>query len=194
MPADPEGNRHARLTAELRRRLARAYASPPRWYHTYGHAVEVVRRAVALGGDRPVQLAAWFHDAVYQPGRPDNEERSAELVLEWLSGDPDAEEAARLVRVTADHRADEGDVRAAVLCDADLAVLGGPPEAYAAYAAAVRREFAFVDPGAWAHGRWKVLAGLLSRDPLFATAEGRRRWESAARENMRAELDRLRLP
>ena len=34
--------------------------------------------------DQAIRLAAWFHDAVYAPGRDDNEERSAFVAAEAL--------------------------------------------------------------------------------------------------------------
>jgi predicted metal-dependent HD superfamily phosphohydrolase len=172
-------------------RLRAAYATPPRSYHTWAHATAVAVTAAELGGDRPVLLAAWFHDAVYerQPGR--DEARSADLASAWLAGDPDAEETARLVRLTAGHDPAPDDRRGAVLCDADLAVLAAGPDGYEAYRSAVRREYAHVDDDAWRAGRAVVLEGLLARPAIYRTTEGRRRWEALARHNVTAELAAL---
>ena len=76
--------------------------------------------------------------------------------------------------------------------DADLGVLGGDPSAYAAYASAVRAEFAVVDDETFRVGRSRVLADLLERPSLFSTAAGRNRWEQRARDNLAAELALLR--
>jgi predicted metal-dependent HD superfamily phosphohydrolase len=179
------------LPTDVHDRLRRRYAEPVRRYHTFAHARRVASLAAELGGDRACLLAAWFHDAVYRPGAADDEDRSAELLLEWLPDDPDAPEAARLVRLTATHVAPPGDVQGAVLCDADLAVLGGSAAAYAQYVAAVRAEFTAVPDAAWRTGRAVVLQRLLDRQPLFATGEGRRRWEATARRNLTAELAAL---
>lgn len=179
------------LGDDLRARLRARYAVPPRAYHTFEHAATVARHAVDLGGDRACVLAAWFHDAVYDPGAPDNEDRSAELLLSWLGDDPDAPRAAALVRTTADHRPAPGDRQAAVLSDADLAVLGGTGAAYERYRERVRREHAEVDDERWRAGRAAVLTDLLARTTIFATDEGRSRWEEAARRNLRAELATL---
>ncbi|MER7503094.1 metal-dependent phosphohydrolase [Nonomuraea pusilla] len=138
-----------------------------------------------------VRLAVWFHDAVYE-GRPGwDEERSAQLAQSRLPrcGVPAARvaEVARLVRLTAAHdRAEPGDRDAAVLCDADLAVLAGP--GYDAYAAAVREEYAHVPDEAFRQGRAEVLRRLLNTPSLYRTRRGRELWEERARANLAAEL------
>ncbi len=123
-----------------------------------------------------VQLAAWFHDAVYRPDRSENEERSAALAeraLPELGVDAArTAEVARLVRLTITHDPAPEDLDGAVLCDADLAVLAGSPEGYAAYAAAVRDEYAFVPDPDFVVGRSAVLRQLLSLPRLFSTPRG----------------------
>jgi len=178
--------------------LAR-YAEPHRRYHGLGHLDDVLRHvddlASAARQVEVVRLAAWFHDAVYDPTATDNEERSARLAEVALVGmrvdSLVAAEVARLVRVTADHAPPPGDTDGAVLCDADLAVLASAPAAYGAYVDAVRAEYDHLDDATFASGRAAVLRRLLDRDPLFSTDEGRQRWESSARANVTAELARL---
>jgi predicted metal-dependent HD superfamily phosphohydrolase len=139
-----------------------------------------------------VQLAAFYHDAVYDPTRGDNEQRSAKLAEDTLpalgvSGATVAD-IIRLVLLTATHDPADGDADGAVLCDADLAVLAGTPEQYAAYASGVRDEYAHVDEPTFRHGRAAVLKSLLSRPRLYRTEHGFRRWEAAARHNLATEL------
>jgi predicted metal-dependent HD superfamily phosphohydrolase len=176
--------------------LLRRYDEPHRRYHTTEHLAEVldhVDELAAEAGDvDAVRLAAWFHDAVYDPSRGDNEERSA-VLAERMLADTDlpagtVAEVARLVRLTATHDPGDGDRDGAVLCDADLAVLAAPPDRYAAYAAAVREEYAAVPDEAFRTGRADILQSLLELPSLFRTAPGRERWEAAARHNLRTEL------
>ncbi|GAB1817404.1 hypothetical protein HerbRD11066_05680 [Herbidospora sp. RD11066] len=96
-------------------------------------------------------------------------------------------EVARLVRVTARHSYTEGDVNAAVLCDADLAVLGQDPATYDVYAAAIRQEYRHVPEPLFRMGRGEVLSRLLT-GPLYGTETGRELWERQARENLAREL------
>jgi predicted metal-dependent HD superfamily phosphohydrolase len=175
--------------------LAR-YAQPHRRYHTLEHIGEVLDVLARLAVEDAVTLAAWFHDAVYDPARADNEERSARLAERMLADTDLAAatvgEVARLVRLTETHDPAPGDQNGAVLCDADLAVLAGDPAAYAAYAAAVREEYAFVPDDAFVRGRADVLRGLLARPAIFRTASARDRFEAAARHNIETELTLLR--
>ncbi|MFJ9962876.1 HD domain-containing protein [Streptomyces avermitilis] len=179
--------------------LLRRWSEPQRRYHTVDHLTAVLDRVDLLAeyADDPdvVRLAAWFHDAVYFPDRSENEERSARLAERALpeagvSGARTAE-VARLVRLTVTHDPADDDRDGRVLCDADLAILAAPPKAYAAYAAAVREEYAFVPDAAFRAGRAAVLHQLLDLPRLFRTPYGEREWEERARENLREELARL---
>jgi predicted metal-dependent HD superfamily phosphohydrolase len=98
---------------------------------------------------------------------------------------------ARLVLVTAGHDPAPGDTNGAVLCDADLAVLAGPPEAYAVYASAIRVEYGHLSDDEFTGGRIAVLEHLLALPALYRT-EAARRWTEAARANLTAELTLLR--
>jgi len=177
--------------------LARRYGEAHRAYHVLAHVTQVLDDVDALlstgePADDPVavRLAAWYHDAVYEPGAADNEQASAELAeqrLTTLGVDPDRRARVdALILATREHRPDGPDER--VLVDADLAVLAEDPPAYAAYVAAVRREYAAVPEPAWRTGRGAFLQGLLARPALYATATMRRRAEAAARRNLAREL------
>ncbi|MGW0579565.1 HD domain-containing protein [Streptomyces sp. NPDC002920] len=175
--------------------LAR-WQEPQRRYHTLVHLTAVLDHVDVLEehADDPaaVRLAAWFHDAVYNPDRSENEERSARLAERALSeaGVPDARtaEVARLVRLTVTHAPADDDRDGQVLCDADLAILAAPPSAYAAYTAAVREEYHFVPNDAFRAGRAAILRQLLDLPRLFRTPYGKEEWEATARYNLRGEL------
>ena len=181
-------------------RLLNAYGHPSRAYHDLAHLAEVLDHVdeLAAGLDAPstVRFAAWFHDAVYDAADPaGNEEASAlmaEAVLTRLRVDPVAvAEVARLVRLTALHDPAPEDAAGAVLCDADLAVLGSPPERYERYVAAVRQEYASVPEPMFRSGRAAVLRALSAAPTLYRTAQARERWEAQARLNLGTELARL---
>jgi predicted metal-dependent HD superfamily phosphohydrolase len=181
--------------------LLRRYAEPHRRYHTGAHLAAVLAHIDDLAGwaddPRAVRLAAWFHDAVYDPLRTDNELRSAglaERVLPPLGLDHAlTSRVARLVRLTAGHAPDAGDTDGAVLCDADLAVLAGSPRTYAAYVDAVRAEYAALDDVTWRRGRGDVVRTLLLRDPLYRTPPAHAGWTDRARANLTGELAALAL-
>jgi predicted metal-dependent HD superfamily phosphohydrolase len=174
--------------------LLTRWSEPHRRYHTTAHLRAVLARLDAeLAGyaadPAAVELAAWFHDAVYDPyaSDPDNVERSARLAERLLPAARSAE-VARLVRLTAGHDPGDDDASGCALCDADLAVLAGPPREYAAYAAEIRQEYGFVADDAFREGRAAVLRNLLALPRLFRTPYGAAHWEATARYNLRGEL------
>ena len=179
--------------------LLTRYREPWRRYHDLDHLRDVLDGVTALRAEAAaliaVELAAWFHDAVYDVHRRDNEEQSARLAEHALTNagvDPAlVAEVSRLVRLTASHDPAPGDVNGAVLCDADLAVLASDPTGYAAYVDKVRAEYAHMDEACFASGRAAVLHQLLGLSRLFRTASGRQRWEAPARANLGAELEAL---
>jgi predicted metal-dependent HD superfamily phosphohydrolase len=186
--------------ADLRDR----WAEPHRHYHTPAHlraVLATVDEAIDHADDADaVRLAAWFHDAVYDPHATgaENEAASAGLAVAVLSvlGLPAGrvEEVRRLVLVTAAHAPEPGDRDGELLCDADLAVLARPAADYDAYAAAVRREYAHVDDAAFRAGRAAVLRRLLDLPALYRVPALAARWEQPARANLARELAALTAP
>lgn len=171
------------------------WGEPHRRYHDPRHLEHCLDAIDALGGtEEPVVLAAWFHDAVYAGRAGADEEASAALAEDTLAGAlaPAAvREIARLVRLTAGHAVAAGDERGALLCDADLAILGSDPESYARYCRDVRVEYADVPLPDFRRGRLRVLTHLLGLEPLYRTAPGQTRWTVPARANLTAEAGRL---
>jgi predicted metal-dependent HD superfamily phosphohydrolase len=141
-----------------------------------------------------VRLAAWLHDAVYDPRATAgaNERDSAALatdLLTTLGVVPEvAAEVATLVALTDGHAAADGDPDGSLLCDADLAILAADADRYAAYAAAVRDEYAHVPDEAFRSGRARILRALLELPSIYRLAPLRRVWEERARANLTAEL------
>ncbi|GAA3552771.1 hypothetical protein [Kribbella ginsengisoli] len=176
--------------------LAR-YAEQHRHYHDQRHLTEMLEtidELAAVAKDvEAVRLAAWFHDAIYDPQADpgENEEVSAQLAeLELSAYGVEAAKVAeigRLIRLTAKHDCEPGDANGAVLCDADLRVLSMSAERYDEYAVGIRAEYAHVADRDFARGRTKFLQGL-SETSLYATDHGREHWEHAARENLKREL------
>jgi predicted metal-dependent HD superfamily phosphohydrolase len=178
------------------RELLLRWQEPHRRYHGEQHLATVLAHLDGLADEADdidaVRLAAWFHDAVYEPGAADNEEASAALSASILSdGGVPAQriaEVARLVRLTKAHDAAAQDRNGGVLCDADLAVLGSDAAEYAQYAADIRAEYAHIDDDTFRAGRIAVLQLLLGKQSLYRTDRFRVDRDATARRNMQTEL------
>jgi predicted metal-dependent HD superfamily phosphohydrolase len=195
LPADAPTAVAMQAGADL---LAR-WQEPHRRYHTVDHLVAVLavvdEYAFWAADADAVRLAAWYHDAVYNPGRVDNEEASALLAearLPTLAVTADrVAEVARLVRLTAEHDPIPGDRNGALLTDADLVILAAPGDAYHTYAAAIRDEYGHLADPDFVFGRASVLEALLNQPKLFRTPALRERYEQRARHNIASELAEL---
>ncbi|POH61033.1 DUF4031 domain-containing protein [Arthrobacter glacialis] len=182
---------------ELGAELLRRWNEPHRHYHSASHLLAVLESLDLLTNSAPppaVALAAWFHDAVYNGVPGTDEEESAELAQQHLKGlAPPAvvTEVARLVRLTAQHSPAADDHAGALLCDADLAILGSAPLRYAQYVTDVRKDYAHIPEDQFSLGRAAVLSQLLALEPLFRTELGQQLWAVQARINMSTELAQL---
>jgi len=197
---------HCRMTLisePLRAELVAAYTAPDRHYHDLRHIetlLGLARDCAAEIADRDaVDAAIWFHDAVYDTRRSDNEERSAALAAERLTGAADSDRIARIaamIRATAGHAmpdfADAAATRdCALFLDMDLAILGSPESDFNAYDAAVRREYDWVTDEQWRVGRRAVLTGFLARPSIYASTRFQASHEAAARRNLARAIARL---
>lgn len=182
---------------ELGRELISAYNGPGRYYHNFEHvkACLGVFRQFRHLAQRPheIEIAIWFHDAVYDTRRDDNESRSADWATAYLNGHG-AEESvtariAGMIRATKHHETNDEDT--ALLLDVDLSILGMPPDVFAAYDVAIRREFEWVPEAQFRDGRVRVLTGFLRRDRIFRTESMFERYESQAKANLAQAVESL---
>lgn len=172
--------------------LVAAYSEKHRHYHTLQHLRECLAHfeAAASLARHPaeVELALWFHDAVHDPRRHDNEERSADWARRTVLGAGcDAAVAERvhaLVMATKGHAASD-DPDTALLLDIDLAILGASEARFQEYERQVRAEYAHVPDAEFHARRADVLAGFAGRPRLYLTGPFHDALEQRARANLR---------
>jgi len=176
--------------AAVRDALLAAYGEPQRSYHTLQHLRECIERFGACRdlAARPaeVEIALWFHDAVYDVRRHDNERRSADWARAALAGAA-ADIVVRvdaLVMATRHATATPGNADEELLVDIDLAILGADAARFGEYEAQIRREYAHVPEAEFRAGRSAVLAAFLARDPIYRTPRLRPELEARARANL----------
>jgi predicted metal-dependent HD superfamily phosphohydrolase len=173
------------------------YAEPHRAYHNAEHVAECLAWLDQTWdlAERPseIAIAIFFHDAIYAPGAPDNEARSAEL-FERLARQAQVPvdvtgRVVALIESTAAHAEAEGD--GALLNDIDLGILGAPRERYARYEQDVRAEFGAVLEGLYRAGRARFLRELLGRSQIYRTPRLAALLEKQARSNLAWALAKL---
>ncbi|SFZ71105.1 HD domain-containing protein [Chitinimonas taiwanensis] len=176
-------------------RLMARYAEPHRHYHGLQHLDECLAlfQQVAESAEHPaeVEIALWFHDAIYEPLRHDNEQRSADWAREELLTAGAAKQVVdhvyALIMAT-QHAAEPSGRDAQLLVDIDLAILGALPERFAEYERQVRAEYGHVPSFLFRRKRRALLKQFLARPRLYSTAGMRERFEAIARENLIATI------
>lgn len=181
-----QGNQQA-----LFNQLIASYSERHRHYHTLQHLRECLQslEAARTLAQRPaeVELALWFHDAVYDVHRDDNEERSAEWAAMAVRNaglqDAVAQRVHALVMATK-HKALPAGIDAQVLVDVDLAILGAAEARFDESDMQIRREYAHVPEATFREGRCRVLRSFLERPRLYATEAFHQALEERARRNL----------
>lgn len=173
------------------------YLEPHRRYHTIEHVDSCLGffdwYCAAARHPERVQLALWFHDAIYDPRANDNEQQSAALSRERLTelgaSASVVHDVEALVLATREHRSEQPD--ALLLLDLDLAILGARAAAFARFERQIREEYAHVPEIAFARGRAGVLRGFLSRPEIYRTPALREELELRARVNLERRIAEL---
>jgi predicted metal-dependent HD superfamily phosphohydrolase len=178
--------------------LIRAYSSPDRFYHNLNHiedCLSIFDQTKLLAPHREeVELAIWFHDAVYDTRKNDNEQRSAE----WAASVIDqsgvdhavAEQVSRLILATR-HTANLTDRDAQLVVDIDLSILGRESAVFWQYEENIRKEYAWVPESVYRQKRREVLRGFLDRSHIYYHERFRDMFEERARANLLQAIERL---
>jgi predicted metal-dependent HD superfamily phosphohydrolase len=176
---------------QIYQQLLTAYSEPIRTYHNINHLQHCLiqldaNRGVARRPDE-VEAALWFHDAVYVPGRADNEQLSGELARTALerggAGQSVTQRVVSMVLATR-HETVVEDRDAQLVCDIDLSILGGSPAEFQEFERQIRQEYSWVPAALYANSRSEVLRGFLSRPSIYQTDAYRSRHEERARQNL----------
>jgi predicted metal-dependent HD superfamily phosphohydrolase len=187
-----------RPTRDIFAELAEAYVAPDRHYHTARHVdaclaqFQPYRSLAAHPAE--IEIALWFHDAIYDTRRNDNERMSAAWAAEFLSSehaDPACVARIHALIMTTRHDAAVDDPDQRLLVDIDLGILGQPRQTFDDYDAAIRREYHWVPWPRYAESRIALLSEFLKRPHIYATTLLRERFEVQARLNIAHAIAKL---
>jgi predicted metal-dependent HD superfamily phosphohydrolase len=182
-------------TEGLRQRLIDAYNEPHRRYHSLQHLHECISHlepAIGLANHPgEVEIALWFHDAIYELKAKDNEQRSAQWAVDELgSSGASSEQAGRvhsLIMATC-HTAMPIEHDQQLLVDVDLSILGASPARFAEYDAQVKLEYSWVPSLIYRMKRKEVLKGFLDRASTYNTDHFKGLYEQQARTNLQSAI------
>ncbi|GMI40063.1 hypothetical protein TrCOL_g933 [Triparma columacea] len=203
------------LNSWLENILNRHTKEEQRHYHTLNHLMEVfalLDEAMDTGGDNcsnidaaVCNLSTFFHDSIYDPLSPSNEEDSADLWLSFCSsptvGIPSESPSSpgrlvfEYVMATKHHSLPTKtppDPWMGTFVDADLGVLAKVPSAYDNYAGLIRLEYSHIPRHTYCVKRAEVLTSILE-GRVYETkgGGGDEEGEVRAKGNLRREIEKL---
>ena len=175
----------------IRDELLAAWSEAQRHYHTLRHlqdCLALLEPSLELA-EHPheVEVALWFHDAVYDPKAADNERRSADwadVALAAAGVGTEARQRVHALVMATRHAAEPVGADAELLVDIDLSILGADRQRFEEYEREVREEYAWVPGPVFRHKRRGLLGEFLARPRLFATEVFHARFEAPARANL----------
>lgn len=180
------------------RALQSAYAEKHRHYHTAEHISACLQHLNIVGHLAEhlmeVELALWFHDAIYKPRSSTNELDSANWCSEFLQSNnvesSVIERIHQLIMITC-HNAVPATNDEQLLVDIDLAILGAPEDVYWQFETNVRKEYQWVPGFIFRAKRKEILQGFLDRYRIYHHNYFYDLLERRARENLAAAISRL---
>jgi len=141
-----------------------------------------------------VELAIWFHDAVYDTRRNDNEQKSAEwaeAVIRQFGLEGEIPKRVSNAILATRHNIEVSDVDAQLMVDVDLSILGRETDVFWRYEQNIRKEYAWVPEDLFRRKRAEVLRGFLERDYIYYHEEYRQMFEERARMNLKGAIATL---
>lgn len=178
--------------------LKEKYAENHRYYHTLEHIKFCLtlfesHRHLAKYPEE-VELAIWFHDAVYNIFSSTNERDSARLASEFLLsaglGSDVATRVSELIMATL-HGTPLSNSDQALIVDVDLSVLGCSHQSYKEFEVAIRKEYRKIPFFLYKQGRKKILNSFLQKERIYSFPEFYQKYEFQARENMKNAINTL---
>jgi predicted metal-dependent HD superfamily phosphohydrolase len=178
--------------------LVSLYSQPHRHYHNFSHIADCLNEFdIARNlAHQPiaVELAIWFHDAIYDTHAANNEEKSAELAQKRIAdAKAGGELCASLFALVMATKTHDPSLHpdAPLLVDIDLSILGKPEETFWEYESQIRSEYNWVPERVFAMKRAEILERFLRRERIFSTKVFFDRYEKQARANIRASIEKL---
>lgn len=189
---------HKNLIKELWTEIETNYSDKNRHYHTLLHLENLLTQLTEVKSQiknwDTLLFSLFYHDAIYNAKKSDNEEKSAELAekrMKELRVPTEMIELCKSQIMATKSHISSGDSDTNYFTDADLSVLGMDWESYTQYYKGVRKEYAIYPTLIYNPGRKKVLNHFLSMERIYKTDHFYHKFEEQAKENLKKELEIL---
>lgn len=178
-------------SSEIHQRLLAGYREPQRHYHTLAHIEQCLGmfdqcKSLASNPDA-LELAVWFHDVIFEPGKSDNEKRSAQLYLQFANGvhdEPTRGLVDRLIMATLHDGSSLTDSDAMYMVDIDLSSFGLSWDEFLQDSQNLRLEGAELSDAEYYRRKTNFQNCLLAKERFYLSDYFAERLETRARENL----------
>jgi predicted metal-dependent HD superfamily phosphohydrolase len=189
---------HVDHNEKIYEQLVSYYSQRHRYYHTAKHVEACLNHLDPIHHltDKPheIEMALWFHDAIYKPYSSTNELDSANWAKRFLLDNKVdqviCERIYHLVMVTL-HNGKANTTDEKLMIDIDLTILGSLPAIYQIFEKNVRKEYRLVPYFLYRKKRKHILQGFLDQKQIYQTEYFRQLFEKQARENIQKVLQNL---
>ncbi|MCP3930382.1 MAG: N-methyl-D-aspartate receptor NMDAR2C subunit, partial [Bacteroidetes bacterium] len=144
----------------LKEKLIIAYSEPHRKYHTISHLNDCLtllnHNYSSAAKPTEIELALWFHDAIYDVHAVNNEEMSADFASKELIKVGLPKKRIELIVeliLSTKHSAAPKYIDHMLISDIDLAILGAPRSSFVKYEAKIREEYEWVSESIFQENR-----------------------------------------
>jgi predicted metal-dependent HD superfamily phosphohydrolase len=171
--------------------LLTAYSEKHRRYHTAAHINATLKHLDTVtdlaNNACEIEIALWFHDAIYKPFSASNELDSAVWASTFLSDNGVAKERIdrvyNLIMATV-HTAETAGNDQLLMVDIDLSILGTKSTVYDQFEKDVRYEYKPVPYFLYRKKRKEILTSFLERDRIYRYDFFHSKLEEQARVNL----------
>lgn len=176
--------------------IEKNYSSKSRHYHNLAHLKNMLNELENVKNQiqnlDTLLFAIYYHDIIYKSTKTDNEHQSALLFEKRISKTTfhNINKCKAQIEATKEHKPST-DPDTNLLLDLDLSILGKDPKEYQTYSANIRKEYKIYPNFMYRKGRTKALNSILQQDTIFKTDTFITKYETQARENLKAELELL---
>ncbi len=179
-------------------KLEKLYSKEDRHYHNMSHVIACLDEfsEVRILADNPnqVELALWYHDAIYNTKSETNEKDSALLAhsdcVQNRISENFAKKVQNLILMTT-HTKVPKSIDEKIIADVDLSSLGLPYSAFNENGKNIRKEYSWVPEKEFAIARSKFLQQILNRDKIYYTKFFQDKYEQKARLNLNKAISEL---
>jgi predicted metal-dependent HD superfamily phosphohydrolase len=186
------------LAEELWSEIEKAYSNKKRHYHTLSHLENLLSQLTLckeqISDWNCILFSVFYHDAVYNALKKDNEEKSAELAGKRMGSinvpAQTIEKCKAQILATKSHQSsDDNDTN--LFTDADLSALGQDWNSYLEYCQQIRKEYSIYPDLMYNPGRKKVLLHFLAMKRIYKTDFFFNKYEANAKKNLEREINEV---